>query len=95
MPAKITNDTHAMFVSLSALPPTVVKKTYDYFVSITPKRSGNARRSTKLENNTIDADYAYAERLDQGYSKQAPRGMSDPSIAKMIEFAEQEINNLK
>lgn len=49
------------------------------FKSLTPIRSGNARRHTNLRgNDKIVADYAYAERLDDGYSKQAPRGMSIP-----------------
>jgi hypothetical protein len=53
---------------------------YDYWVSITPIRSGNARRRTKLENNkTIAAKYPYAVPLDEGLSKQAPDGMSKPT----------------
>lgn len=49
------------------------------FKSLTPIRSGNARRRTNLRGkDTIVADYAYAERLDDGYSKQAPRGMTVP-----------------
>jgi hypothetical protein len=51
------------------------------FKDNTPIRQGNARRSTKLENRaTINADYPYATRLDQGYSKQKPRGMSEPTL---------------
>jgi hypothetical protein len=51
-----------------------------YFVAQTPVRSGNARRNTQLENqDTIHADYAYAERLDTGWSRQAPRGMTRPT----------------
>lgn len=45
---------------------------------LTPIRSGNARRNTYLQGDTIHADYPYAARLDEGYSKQAPRGMSTP-----------------
>lgn len=49
------------------------------YISLTPVRSGNARRHTKLENSqTIHANYAYATRLDNGYSKQAPNGMTQP-----------------
>jgi hypothetical protein len=49
------------------------------FVDLTPVRSGNARNRTKLVNrNTIVADYPYAQRLDQGWSRQAPRGMTQP-----------------
>lgn len=49
------------------------------FRSLTPIKSGNARRNTNLKNNnTIQATYPYAERLDDGYSKQAPQGMTKP-----------------
>lgn len=51
----------------------------DEFVRLTPVRSGNARRNTNLRNNdTIVASYPYAQRLDEGWSKQAPNGMTKP-----------------
>lgn len=43
-------------------------------------RPGNARRSTVLKGNTIQADYPYAKRLDTGYSSQAPKGIVKPFI---------------
>jgi hypothetical protein len=51
---------------------------HDKFVDLTPVRSGNARRRTRLQGTTIVADYPYAERLDNGYSNQAPKGMTLP-----------------
>jgi hypothetical protein len=49
------------------------------FKSLTPKRSGNARANTDLNNSKeIVADYAYAQRLDRGWSHQAPAGMVLP-----------------
>lgn len=49
------------------------------FVSLTPVKTGNARRNTHLVNNsTIEASYAYAQRLDEGHSRQAPNGMTKP-----------------
>lgn len=49
------------------------------FVALTPIRTGNARSHTRLHNNdTIVANYPYAQRLDEGYSKQAPDGMTKP-----------------
>ena len=49
------------------------------YKSLTPIRSGNARRNTNLRGtDKIVANYPYAERLDDGYSKQAPRGMTIP-----------------
>jgi hypothetical protein len=57
------------------------EEAYRYFKSITPIRSGNARRNTFFNKNReeIDARYPYAQRLDEGYSKQAPQGMSKPT----------------
>ena len=60
---------------IAALP----KEAYDYFKDITPERTGNAKRRTRLSGDTIRADYAYAQRLDNGYSNQAPRGMTEPT----------------
>jgi hypothetical protein len=49
------------------------------YISLTPVKTGNARRNTRLKNNnTIEAHYAYAERLDNGWSRQAPQGMTKP-----------------
>lgn len=60
---------------------TVPQEAHKYFQSITPRDTGNARAKTRLTNNdTIRADYPYAMRLDRGYSKQAPQGMSRPTI---------------
>ena len=47
-------------------------------VSLTPIDSGNARRNTQLAGQTIQLNYPYAQKLDEGYSKQAPSGMTRP-----------------
>ena len=57
----------------------VPKEAYTEFVSDTPIRSGNARRKTRLQGKTINANYPYAKRLDEGYSQQAPEGMTKPT----------------
>lgn len=57
----------------------VPAQAYDYFVGVTPVQSGNARRNTKLSGGRIQARYPYADRLDNGYSRQAPRGMIEPT----------------
>jgi hypothetical protein len=54
------------------------------FKSLTPIRSGNARRRTTLRNDSIEADYAYAGRLDSGWSNRAPDGMTQP-FARWLE----------
>lgn len=65
------------------------KEAYKEFVDITPKRTGNAKRSTKLKGSTIQANYAYAGVLDKGRhmttrgmrgSDQAPDGMTKPTV---------------
>jgi hypothetical protein len=62
----------------------------DKFVSLTPIRTGNARSNTVLRNNKeIVAAYPYAQRLDQGWSKQAPNGMIKPFEAWMQTKAKQ------
>lgn len=58
----------------------VVRETYDYFVRATPIKTGNARRNTDLVQTKIEANYPYAQRLDTGWSKQAPDGMVQPTI---------------
>jgi hypothetical protein len=48
------------------------------FVSLTPIDTGNARRNTRLRQQTIEANYAYEVPLDLGHSRQAPNGMTKP-----------------
>lgn len=56
------------------------ERALEYFRAQTPMKTGNARRNTNLENgDTIHADYAYAQRLDEGWSQQAPLGMTKPT----------------
>ena len=73
------SDINKMFDQAEKVAKTLPKEALDYFVDSTPIRTGNARRSTRLRGNTIDADYNYAERLDEGYSRQSPKGMSGPT----------------
>lgn len=61
-------------------PKVLAREAYNKFYATTPVRTGNARSSTDLRNNQIEANYPYAQRLDDGYSKQAPRGMTEPTI---------------
>jgi hypothetical protein len=52
--------------ALKALPAQGVKE----FQALTPIDTGNARRRTQLYGKEIVADYPYAQRLDQNWSKQ-------------------------
>lgn len=36
----------------------------------TPVRTGNARRNTNLQGNSVVADYPYSQRLEDNYSPQ-------------------------
>ena len=58
--------------------------THTYFKRVTPKKSGNARRNTIEKKRGADysiiGNYDYSERLDTGWSKQAKKGMTKPSL---------------
>lgn len=74
---KISTSIKRIQKELNELPKEAKKE----FVKNTPIRSGNARRSTRLNKDTIEANYPYAKRLDEGYSKQSPQGMTKPTEA--------------
>jgi hypothetical protein len=72
-------------------PNNLAQEAYAYFRRATPIRTGNARRSTYLQGNEIQADYAYAQRLDDGYSPQAPRGMTEPTEKFIQEYIRKQV----
>ena len=74
---KITPDTKAKQKQLATVPGDA----YLQFRAHTPVKTGNARSRTILKKDTIVGAYPYAQRLDDGYSKQAPDGMSRPTEA--------------
>ena len=80
---------------LSKIPKQVIEDTYDHFVEITPYRSGNAQRSTRLHGNTIEGNYPYAQRLDTGWSSQAPEGMTGPARDYFEQRLDQLVNKEK
>jgi hypothetical protein len=52
----------------------------EVFKQNTPVRTGNARSKTGLKGqDSIVANYPYAQKLDNGYSRQAPDGMTKPT----------------
>lgn len=60
---------------------------FNHFKSITPVDSGNAKRNTRKQGqDSIHADYAYATRLNRGWSKQANDGMSKPTIEEIQKY---------
>jgi hypothetical protein len=78
VPNNITNRLNNVLSTLNS--NKLTNEAYKHFVSVTPIRSGNARRNTTIVGNSIEANYPYAERLETGYSKQAPKGMTEPTI---------------
>ena len=77
---KMTSNMKSVFDHMQKELKELPDEAYKVFLQNTPVRSGNAKRRTKLVNKKeIKADYAYAEKLDEGYSKQSPKGMVDPT----------------
>lgn len=79
-----------MFDQAEKIAKTLPKEAYEVFREETPYRTGNAYRNTNLRGNTISADYPYAERLDDGYSRLKPKGMTGPTE----KFLQKRINDL-
>ena len=78
---RVTNNINPRLKKLQQEFQKIPKEAHVEFKKITPIKSGNAKSKTKFTgSNTIDADYPYADRLNQGYSKQARDGMTDPTI---------------
>ena len=76
---RITPSVKKINKKLSLLP----KQAFEVFLKNTPIDNGYARNHTSLRQDTIVADYSYAKKLDKGYSKQAPQGMTDPTIKEV------------
>jgi hypothetical protein len=85
----ITPSIKKMKAALEQLPVQAYKE----WVKDTPIRTGNARRRTRLNQNTIVAQYPYAQKLDEGSSQQAPKGMSEP-VTKFVEAQMKKIMRL-
>jgi len=66
--------------------------TFKFYRKETPVRGGNARNKTKYRESrdkySITSNYDYAERLDEGWSKQSPKGFTKPSF----EFLKNKLN---
>jgi len=80
----ITPDLNKLAKELDRVPEGAFK----VFKSHTPIKTGNARRKTTLKQTTIEANYDYATRLDQGASNQAPDGMTKPTTAYIKKTAD-------
>lgn len=82
MSVNLKIDNHLLKAKLANLlnvEKAIAPQAHQFFVDHTPIRTGNARSHTLLKGNEIIADYSYAEKLDNGYSSQAPAGMTKPT----------------
>ena len=59
---------------------------HEQFRKITPIRTGNARSKTNRINRGVEAAYPYANKLNDGHSRQAPQGMTDPTVEQIREY---------
>ena len=86
MPANITIDDRAFQNMLKRVEPALLRswseagKFYKQATPIAPVNGGNAQSKTSTKDNVITADYGYAARLDEGWSKQRPQGMSTETV---------------
>jgi len=72
-------------------PDVLAKEGYPVFVDATPIDQGAARKNTKVSGPVIHADYAYATRLNNGWSNQAKRGMAEPTIKAVQDYIKRKV----
>lgn len=89
-----TKQVRRMFKDLEDLPRDVMKPAYKFLKKKTPIDSGNARNKTVLRKDTIKSGYDYAGRLDEGWSQQAPKGFTGPTIDEIDRLVDKEIRRL-
>lgn len=84
MPDVDSKQVKKLLVELDRAVTDTWQDTGTFFKNSTPVRSGNARSRTRTVGERITADYGYAGRLDEGWSKQAPNGMTEPSVEYFV-----------
>lgn len=83
-------DVKQMLTALTNDVASAWQRSGTFFKNATPVKSGNARSRTRTVGDRITGDYGYAGRLDEGYSKQAPQGMTDPTF----DYFDKQIDNI-
>tara|TARA_R110000764_G_scaffold94779_5_gene178569 strand:- start:723 stop:1007 length:285 start_codon:yes stop_codon:yes gene_type:complete len=68
---------------LSGLPTYLIKDALKLTKENTPIKSGNARNKTTIQGDKIVSNYGYAGKLNEGYSRQAPNGFTEPTIEQL------------
>jgi len=79
---------------LAGLPSYLVDEALKITKENTPVASGNARNKTIKKGNKIVSNYAYAGRLNEGYSKQAPQGFTQPTIEQLDDKASKYVRKI-
>jgi len=79
---------------LEDIPELAMKNGYIHLRNKTPIRSGNARNKTKRNNLKIKSNYPYAGKLDEGWSKQAPSGFTEPTIDFLKRFIDTQVGKI-
>jgi hypothetical protein len=81
MTVKITNNLTTRLQRVQRRLQALPEQAFEVFVENTPVLTGNARRRTRVQGDTIRAQYQYAAVLDKGASRQSPQGMIKPTLA--------------
>ena len=81
-----TKEVERLLDKLDTVAEEVIDLAYPILKNNTPVRQGNARNRTKQQGLTIKSDYPYADKLNNGWSKQAPKGFTEPTIKFMERF---------
>ncbi len=79
---------------LAGLPSYLVDEALDITKENTPVASGTARNKTIKKGNKIVSNYAYAGRLNEGYSRQAPQGFTKPTIEQLDDKTENYVRKI-
>lgn len=88
------SEVRALFKELKEMPFEVMTDAGRYFKKITPVDKGYARSRTDTRHLTISAKYPYAGRLDDGWSRQAPQGMTEPTEKYIDKSITEEIRRI-
>ena len=93
-----TREVDKMFEDLMDMDKDVMADALPKFKKNTPINTGNARKNTRLsqskKNYVIQAKYPYAGRLDEGWSKQSPKGMTAPTERDIDDLVAQYIKRV-
>lgn len=86
---------YSRFGKLDDLAEDAMDDAFPFYKKSTPIRSGNARKRTRKRTQTkIASNYGYAGKLDDGWSKQAPGGFTEPTIDRIKKFIKNTVGKI-